>query len=217
MPERTASCASRHFRGQQADTKVRRACLTLPGGPYGQLRAKPYCGKPYGRLTADVADEWDAEADRFDEEPDHGLLQPRVRAAWQQLLEQQIPAGASVLDVGCGTGTLSVLLAEHGCRVTGVDLSPRMVERAHAKGLRHNVTVDFLLGDASDPPVPPGFDVVLARHVLWALPDPSAALDRWLALTTAAGRLVLIEGLWGLERDFPPRRLPTGCDPRCAA
>ncbi len=126
-----------------------------------------------------------------------------MRAAWQQLLDQVIPAGASVLDVGCGTGTLSVLLAEHGCRVTGVDLSPRMVERAQAKGHQHDVSVDFLLGDASDPPVPAGFDVVLARHVLWALPDPSAALDQWLARTTAAGRLVLVEGLWGTGAGLP--------------
>lgn len=69
--------------------------------------------------------------------------------------------------------------------------------------MQHDVPVDFLLGDASDPPVPAGFDVVLARHVLWALPDPSAALDRWLALTTAAGRLVLVEGLWGTGAGLP--------------
>lgn len=154
-------------------------------------------------MTADVADVWDAEADRFDEEPDHGLLQPSVRAAWKQLLQREIPSEASVLDVGCGTGTLSVLLAEHGCRVTGVDLSPRMVERARAKALQHGVSIDFLLGDAADPPVPQGFDIVLARHVLWALPDASTALDRWLALTTAAGRLVLVEGLWGTGAGLP--------------
>ena len=108
-----------------------------------------------------------------------------------------------MLDVGCGTGTLSVLLPEQGRRVTGVDLSPRMVERATAKGVQHDVAVQFLLGDASDPPVPPGFDVVLGRHVLWALPDPSAALDRWLALTTGAGRLVLVEGLWRTGAGLP--------------
>lgn len=154
-------------------------------------------------MTVKAADDWDAEADRFDEEPDHGLLQPRVRAAWWQLLEHEIPVGASVLDVGCGTGTLSVLLAEHGRRVTGVDLSPRMLERARAKADKHEVSVEFLLGDASDPPVQASFDVVIARHVLWALPDRSAALNRWLALTPAAGRLILVEGLWGTGTGLP--------------
>ena len=39
-------------------------------------------------------------------------------------------------------------------------------------------------------------DVVLARHVLWALPDPSAALARWVRLLRPGGRLVLVEGRW---------------------
>jgi 2-polyprenyl-3-methyl-5-hydroxy-6-metoxy-1,4-benzoquinol methylase len=38
-----------------------------------------------------------------------------------------------VLDVGCGTGSLSALLAAAGHRVTGVDLAPRMIEQARAK------------------------------------------------------------------------------------
>ncbi|WP_435833085.1 class I SAM-dependent methyltransferase [Kitasatospora purpeofusca] len=43
------------------------------------------------------------------------------------------PAPADVLDVGCGTGSLSLLLAEAGHRVAGVDLSPEMVARSRRK------------------------------------------------------------------------------------
>ena len=144
-----------------------------------------------------VAQTWDAEAARFDEEPDHGLLDPVVRGAWADLLRELVPPGSTVLDLGCGTGSLSVLLSEGGHAVTGVDLSPRMIEAAEAKAARHGTDVTFLVGDASEPPVAGHFDVVLARHVVWALPDPSGALDRWRTLLADHGRLVLIEGLWG--------------------
>ncbi len=40
------------------------------------------------------------------------------------------------------------------------------------------------------------FDVVLGRHILWALPDPAVALRRWAELLVPTGRLVLIEGRW---------------------
>lgn len=81
------------------------------------------------------------------------------------------PLPALVLDIGCGTGTLSVLLAELGYEVLGVDLSPRMLEQAALKAARHRVAVRFELGDAARPEVDGSFDVVLSRHVLWALPD----------------------------------------------
>jgi SAM-dependent methyltransferase len=144
-----------------------------------------------------VRDVWDAEASRFDEEADHGLLDPAVRSAWADLLQQYVPRGSTILDLGCGTGSLSVLLAELGHSVTGVDLSPRMVEVARAKAARHGVDVPFMVGDAAVPPVTSRYDVVLARHVVWALPDPSAALGRWRSLLRDGGRFVLIEGLWG--------------------
>lgn len=81
--------------------------------------------------------------------------------------------------------------------MTGVDLSPRMIEAAKDKAARHETDVTFVVGDVSEPPVSGPFDVVLARHVVWVLPDPSTALDRWAALLAGGGRLVLIEGLWG--------------------
>ena len=149
-------------------------------------------------MTEDVRAFWDAEAERFDEEPDHGLRDPAVRATWGQLLREHLPEPpADVLDLGCGTGSLTVLLAEAGHRVHGVDLAPNMVAAARAKVAASGATASVEVGDAADPPGRPGaYDVVLTRHVLWALPDPSAALGRWARLLRPSGRLVLVEGWW---------------------
>ncbi|MEU3758894.1 class I SAM-dependent methyltransferase [Streptomyces albogriseolus] len=141
--------------------------------------------------------DWDARAATFDEEPDHGLRDPRVRAAWAARLREWLPARpGDVLDLGCGTGSLSLLAAEQGHRVTGVDRSPAMVQLARQKlAGRHAV---FLTGDAARPPVDgERYDAVLVRHVLWTLPEPDRALRRWRDLLRPGGRLVLVEGVWG--------------------
>ena len=55
--------------------------------------------------------------------------------------------------------------------------------------------VSFALGDAFDPPLDAGaYDVALSRHVLWAAPDPAAAIRRWTELLGDGGVLVMIEG-----------------------
>jgi SAM-dependent methyltransferase len=141
---------------------------------------------------------WDRQAATFDDEPDHGLRDPVVRKAWADLLEAVLPVpAASIADLGCGTGSLTVLLAQAGHHVHGVDTSPRMLDEARRKAQRSQVTVALHHGDAAQPPLTEAsVDVVLARHVLWALPDPSAALANWVRLLRPDGRLVLIEGRW---------------------
>lgn len=145
-----------------------------------------------------AAEFWDAQARQFDEQPDHGLQDPMVRAAWTALLVQVLPPPpARVADLGCGTGSLTVLMAEAGHRVSGLDISPAMVALAQAKVAGAGYLADLSVGDAALPPWEPGsFDVVLARHVLWALGDPDLALARWLQLLAPGGRLVLVEGRW---------------------
>ncbi|WP_171113175.1 MULTISPECIES: class I SAM-dependent methyltransferase [Streptomyces] len=148
-------------------------------------------------LTSADGVDWDALAPAFDDEPDHGLRDPEVRDAWALRLRSWLPDTAcDILDLGCGTGSLSLLATEQGHRVTGVDLSPAMVERARAKLAGRDAV--FLVGDAAAPPVGERrFDVVLVRHVLWALPDPGRALRHWRGLLRPGGRLVLVEGVWG--------------------
>lgn len=150
-------------------------------------------------MAEDSRSLWDAEAETFDEAPDHGLRDPRVRRAWADLLLPLVGArGRRVADLGCGTGTLSLLLAaEGGHHVSGVDFSPEMIRRAREKARHAQPEPTFVVADAAAPPLDPGaFDVVLARHVLWAMPDPPTALANWIDLLTPTGVLILIEGRW---------------------
>ncbi|WP_055589309.1 class I SAM-dependent methyltransferase [Peterkaempfera griseoplana] len=164
--------------------------------------------------SAAVAAYWDAAAASFDDGPDHGLHAGHTRRAWQRRLETWIPGGpADVLDAGCGTGSLSLLLARSGHRVTGVDLAPRMIEQARRKLAAARLRARFLLGDAAAPPTGgERFDAILARHLLWTLPDPPGALRAWAGRLRPGGRLVLVEGLWP-QPEQPAVRYAGGAAP----
>jgi SAM-dependent methyltransferase len=129
----------------------------------------------------------------------HGLVSDGQRLAWLDLLSRLVGSEPRrVLDVGCGTGFLALRLAELGHTVTGVDFAPQMVERARRKAEQTGQQVDFRVGNAIalDSPAET-YDVVVARHLIWNLPDPARGVTEWLRVLRPGGRLVLIEGKWG--------------------
>lgn len=160
---------------------------------------------------------WNGEAATFDHEPDHGLHDPHVRAAWTRLLVDACPAPpATVLDIGCGTGSLSLLLASLHYTVTGIDFAESMLRRATEKAMAAGYTIPFQVMDASHPAFTPNqFDMLIGRHILWAVPEPAGALQRWCNLLTATGCLIVIEGCWhtgvGLTADQIVAMLPPTC------
>lgn len=147
---------------------------------------------------------WDRRAASFDREsPSHGFRNDAQARAWRRLISDV--AGATpidALDVGCGTGFLSLLLAERGHRVTGVDVAPAMLAEARAKAAAQGLDVNFIEADVEALDLPAAsLDLIVERHVLWTLPHPEAALDAWRRLLRPGGRLALIEGHWGaMER-----------------
>ena len=66
-----------------------------------------------------------------------------------------------ILDVGCGTGRHSVELAKRGYSVTGIDLSPQMLERAEQKAKEAKVEVKYQVNDARDLPFVNEFDLII--------------------------------------------------------
>ncbi len=139
---------------------------------------------------------WDEDAQVYDDVPNHALTDPVEAAAWRSaLLGALPPPGARVLDAGAGTGAISILLAELGYRVTALDLSEQMLSRARSKAHARSLEIEFVRGPVESPPDGP-FDAVVERHVLWTTLDPGAVLAAWRNVAPA-GRLVLLEGLWG--------------------
>lgn len=141
---------------------------------------------------------WDDQAPTFDREPDHGLRDPIVRQAWTEFLKVWLPpVGSTVLDIGCGTGSLSAVIASLDYRVTGIDLSPAMISLARDKAASAGLQVEFHIMDAVNPLFPGhSFDGIVCRHLLWSLPNPEQVLKNWSSLLRQGGRLILIEGYW---------------------
>ena len=158
---------------------------------------------------------WNHEAATFDNEADHGLRNPIVLEAWTRLLKKWLPSTpATILDIGCGTGSLSVVLAGLGYTVTGIDLSPAMTTLAQTKATAHGYHIKFEVMDATFPKFDvKQFDGIVCRHLLWALPEPAQVLQRWVNLLKRNGRLFLVEGFWntgaGIHANELTAMLPT--------
>src|SRR5690349_18658856 len=83
-----------------------------------------------------------------------------------------------VLDVACGPGIVACAVARHVRHVTGVDMTPRMIEEAAATADKHGVAnVTWIVGTAVPLPFPDhSFSVVLTRYSFHHFADPGAAL-----------------------------------------
>jgi ubiquinone/menaquinone biosynthesis C-methylase UbiE len=109
-----------------------------------------------------------------------------------------VAPGCRVLDIGCGVGRWSRLLASRGAKVTGIDLSPTMIEEAERRAVQAGVAERcmFHVQDVSDLEVGAEFDVVLAVTVLQHILDPErlrAALTAMSHRLAPGGRIVLLE------------------------
>lgn len=150
-----------------------------------------------------VRQHWGRRAATFDDAPEHSLRSEEQRAAWLALMRRWTgDTPLDVLDVGCGTGFLALLLAELSHRVTGVDAAEEMLNLARQKAERAGLTVDWRPADADSLPFADNtFDLVVERHVLWTLPDPVGTLREWSRVLRPGGQLVLVEGDWRQSSD----------------
>jgi ubiquinone/menaquinone biosynthesis C-methylase UbiE len=155
------------------------------------------------RTTDVIRHHWNRRARTFDDQSGHGLVSEEQCQAWLDLLSRVVgQTPLRVLDVGCGTGFIALRFAELGHSVTGIDLSPQMIDRARRKAEQKSLQIEFCVGDAVDISFPDQtYDLVVARHVIWNLPDPARGVAEWLRVLRQGGRLVLIEGKWADNAD----------------
>jgi SAM-dependent methyltransferase len=119
------------------------------------------------------------------------LVEPLRRLAYADLLRhfRELPAGAHLLEVGCGDGRLLAALAARGLVVTGIEPSPSAADRARRRGVEV-IAADLDQAAARLEDLPP-FDALVFWHSLEHFDDPAAALATASARLRPGGRLVV--------------------------
>lgn len=122
---------------------------------------------------------------------------------WKRRLLGLAAVGASdrVLDLATGTGDLAYGAAARSARVVGLDITPRMIQRARARETTGAVPL-FLVGDmASLPFASASFDVVTTGYGLRNVPDLTAAIDEMVRVLKPSG------AAFSLDFDRPPNAI----------
>ena len=140
-------------------------------------------------------------------------LAAQAEAIWPQeapLIERYgIPAGATILDAGCGTGEITHRLADRftHARMLGIDIIEKHLDSARKRCAAFGERVRFENRSIFELGFPDAqFDLVVCRHVLQAIPHAEGAIAELKRVTVRGGWLHLIAEDY-LMINFEPRRL----------
>ncbi|TSB45950.1 class I SAM-dependent methyltransferase [Alkalicoccobacillus porphyridii] len=123
------------------------------------------------------------------------ILDARTLHTSHKRLSELVTEGMSVLDVGCGTGTITKGIAEivgSRGRVVGIDQNPAFVETANESALDLPM-LSFMEGDVYDLPFENEFDMVTSARVLQWLSDPVRALRTLIAAAKPGGKIIILD------------------------
>ena len=126
----------------------------------------------------------------------HDEIHSRKKQLWQEEFLKFFSKEdkLSVLDVGCGTGFFEMVLADFCCDVTGIDLTPEMIERGKELIKRHGSSAQLMVMDAEKLDFPDeSFDIVISRNLTWTLPHPLKAYEEWNRVLKPGGLLLIFD------------------------
>ncbi len=141
--------------------------------------------------------------------PDIENLKSRLRTTWMagdydrcsRFMENDtrsfyerldVPPGAHLLDVACGSGQLALIAAREGVRVTGVDIAENLIERARARSMAEGLPARFRVADAESLPFQDSsFDVVVSLIGAMFAPRPHLVARELTRVCVPSGTIAL--------------------------
>lgn len=173
---------------------------------YGRIVREP----EYDDRKEQIVHYWEKRSESFLEQRRSELANP-IAKRWMKEIEKQIPAGRrlKILDVGCGAGFFSILLAKEDHEVFGIDLTPEMIENAIQLAEEENADCCFQVMDAENPMfADETFDVVISRNLTWTLPNAEHAYGEWMRVLKTGGVLLNFDANYGKEDVADTKGLP---------
>jgi 2-polyprenyl-3-methyl-5-hydroxy-6-metoxy-1,4-benzoquinol methylase len=150
---------------------------------------------PTPRFDAEsVRESWNRAAAAFDRAQTSGLDYYRLDFFGPAQIELCGDVrGMNLIDVGCGSGYLARAMAERGARVTGVDISPRMIALAEHHEAEAPLGIIYRVADAADVasyPEPASFDMATSCMALQDMPNAADVLRGVFTVLRPGGRFV---------------------------
>ncbi len=157
------------------------------------------------RIQSSTADDWDACYRDARLPWDIGTPAPELVQYFAGLGKNDLPK--SVLEIGCGTGTNAVWLAQQGCQVTSTEIAPTALAMAKERAAKAGVTAEFTLIDicVSAPVAASTQDFVFDRGVYHCMPEASrqAFVASVAAALKSGGHWLCLAGSKDEHRDNP--------------
>lgn len=173
----------------------------------------------YGRIAKEgddrkerIARYWGKRSDSFLEQRRAELKSP-LGVRWMKEIASQLPTDRKlkILDVGCGSGFFSILLAGQGHDVTGTDLTPEMIHHAALLAEEEKTPCTFYIMDAENLDfADETFDVVISRNLTWTLPNAEKAYQEWIRVLKKDGILLNFDANYGNSNFTDNSQLPKG-------
>lgn len=142
-------------------------------------------------VLENIAERWDTHAESYDahhhlEKTDDDIVM------WKNALKKYLgeDLNIDVLDVGAGTGFLTLLISELGYKCTGLDISKGMLDIAKKHAEEKGLNIDFIQSKVENIPFDDcSKDIITNCSFMWTLVTPDSILKEWLRVLKPEGRL----------------------------
>ena len=152
-----------------------------------------------GYLLDNIQKYWDMRSETYSIQNREELMTEQNK--WIDKILPRLPQKKNmrILDIGCGPGFFSIMMAQHGYQVTGIDYSEQMLMHAleNAKDIIPDIadSITFRKMDAQNLEFEDNsFDVILSRNLTWGLGHPVKAYQEWLRVLCPGGKILNFDG-----------------------
>lgn len=142
-----------------------------------------------------ITNGWEISAKGYSNIVQDDFHSPR-REIWTDLILSGAPQKGpmEILDVGTGPGVFATILSLAGHHLTGIDISPKMLEQAKANSARYGVSPTYLLMNSQELTFAENsFDMIVSRDVVWIMEHPEEVYASWLRILKPGGRIVVFD------------------------